>query len=308
MPAPYILTGPIGDDPPKAYLYYGVPALAGLKELPDNTVSCAISSPPYWGLRDYGTAVWIGGDPECQHKGDTCSCGAIKVDKQIGLEQTPEEYVAALSGIFKEVHRVLKPDGLLWLNLGDTYFAGGSTTEHGQDPRPYESKSTLESKHTAGSWNRPIKPRKHSILKAKDLVGIPWRVAFALQDTGWHLIDAFIWAKTNHMPTPVSDRLASSFEMLFLLGKSPEARLLQAVDPIWWINPVPYPESHFAVFPPALPKTCLGASLACRGIVLDPFSGSGTTGMVAMSMGHDFIGFDLNVSYLSLAIKRIQGS
>ena len=279
---PVIIRGNIGDTPPVARLYYGQPCLETLRSLPAESVDCAVTSPPYWALRNYG------------------------VDGQIGLEGTPEAYAQSLVEVFREVRRMLRPDGLLWLNLGDSFFGGGSTTEFGQDPRNFAAKSTLESRHSPGSWNRPVKPREHAVLKEKDLCGIPWRTALALQEDGWHLLNAIVWAKPAHLPNPVKDRLVASHEMIFLLGKSERDVPLEFGD-VWWIATVPYP-GVTSQFPPTLPERCIRASLSRRGTVLDPFSGSGTTGDVAMRLGHDYIGTDLNVKYLPLAECRLRGA
>jgi DNA modification methylase len=213
--------------------------MEGLKTLKDESVDCCITSPPYWGLRDYGTAKWEGGNPNCQHKhggqveqtvrgsGDLtlggtglrpgtdnsyCSlCGARRIDAQIGLEKTPEEYVNKLVEVFREVKRVLKKEGTLWLNLGDSYNGGG---RGGRDKNPKYKQST-----NLGSTTMPECNMDDS-LKPKDLVGIPWRVAFALQSDGWYLRQDIIWSKPNPMPESVTDRCTKSHEYVFLLAKS----------------------------------------------------------------------------------------
>lgn len=206
-----------------------------LRTLPDESVNCCVTSPPYWGLRDYGTAEWDGGDPECGHieprgtilgaKSDTfhgsntqiahqiqykdqCpKCGATRKDRQLGLERTPEEYVARMVEIFREVRRVLKDDGVLWLNLGDSYNgSGGSGGDY--------NKGGL--KEGQPKYNG----RNIVTLKPKDLVGIPWRVAFALQADGWWLRQDVIWHKPNPMPESVRDRCTKSHEYVFLMSKS----------------------------------------------------------------------------------------
>lgn len=217
-----------------------------LKAQPDESVHCVVTSPPYWGLRDYGTGTWEGGDPVCDHgvsrwegpkqtqgaqsghasKADKLAreqcgrCGAIRVDNQLGLEQTPQEYVDNMVGLFREVRRVLRKDGTCWVNLGDSYHGGGSTTSTGQNTRLYEAKSTLQSRHTEGSCARLPKPRGYEGFKPKDLVGIPWRVAFALQADGWYLRQDIIWAKPNPMPESVTDRCTKAHEYIFLLTKA----------------------------------------------------------------------------------------
>jgi DNA modification methylase len=210
-----------------------------LKRLPDESVDCCVTSPPYFGLRDYGTARWIGGDPECDHicipdsdvdrkyhnritsshilrrsRKKCPKCGAIRVDKQIGIEDTPEQYVRNLLKVFKEVRRVLKDDGTLWLILGDTYngYKGNSTS------------TTFETMY-AGHRHQPARKPHFGLeskrLKQKDLIGIPWMVAFALRDNGWYLRQDIIWQKPNPMPESVKDRCTKSHEYIFLLSKSP---------------------------------------------------------------------------------------
>jgi DNA modification methylase len=194
-----------------------------LRELPDESVHCVVTSPPYWGLRDYGTATWNGGDASCPHRrrnvrpdhtgrtitgrgvqasavsatpfNEICGlCGARRIDQQIGLEATPEEYVEKMVGVFREVRRVLRSDGTLWLNIGDSYAGSGRGMNGDGTPRPG--------------------------LKCKDLVGIPWRLAFALQADGWWLRSDIIWAKPNPMPESVTDRPTKAHEYMFLLTKS----------------------------------------------------------------------------------------
>lgn len=210
-----------------------------LRLLPDESVNCCVTSPPYWGLRDYGTAEWVGGDAECDHKHhyarndggrenvngfhgsssadsnkgainykDTCpKCGAIRKDQQLGLERTPEEYVARMVEIFREVRRVLRKDGTLWLNLGDSYNGSGGA---GGD---YNAGGIKEGQPKYNGRNT-------GSLKPKDLVGIPWRVAFALQADGWYLRQDIIWHKPNPMPESVTDRCTKSHEYVFLMSKS----------------------------------------------------------------------------------------
>lgn len=219
--------------------------LEALKTLPDCSVDMCVTSPPYYGLRDYGTGTWIGGDPNCPHKrlskwsdkittghhqselignvGDAiyktvCPlCGAVREDKQIGLEETPEEYVQKLVSVFREVRRVLKDDGTLWLNIGDSY-AGGQGRWGGTDDISNKQVSNNGSIGQIGKtkkWN-------HEVIKPKDLIGIPWMLAFALREDGWYLRQDIIWAKPNPMPESVKDRCTKSHEYLFLLSKSPK--------------------------------------------------------------------------------------
>ena len=209
-----------------------------LPTLDAGSVRCCVTSPPYYGLRDYGTAAWEGGDPACDHSGvarrcdaagrndkqstqkgsssdrpsNRClRCGATRVDSQIGLEQTPDEYVAKLVAVFREVRRVLTDDGTLWVNLGDSYASStkGSGGGWAADPTNYAHKAQA---YGARKFNHDVKP--------KDLIGIPWRVAFALQADGWYLRSDIIWAKPNPMPESVTDRPTKAHEYLFLLAKS----------------------------------------------------------------------------------------
>lgn len=219
-----------------------------LKTLPDNSVNCCITSPPYYGLRDYGTAKWEGGNPDCDHNNlPECDrdpknpnanshigrynrvkcykCGAVRVDRQIGLEQSPEEYVENLVNVFREVKRVLKNDGTLWLNLGDSYWGGkgqsGSGNPKEQEIRNNNGESLNKAYHqiAGDKLTRPT-DGKHAVIKPKDLIGIPWRVAFALQADGWYLRQDIIWSKNNPMPESVRDRCTKSHEYIFLLSKS----------------------------------------------------------------------------------------
>ena len=211
-----------------------------LKTLPSESVNCCITSPPYWGLRDYGTGEWIGGDPACSHKRDSkqseltqtghrnlegavgdgiykdkCKrCGAERKDRQIGLELTPESYVQKMVDVFREVRRVLRNDGTLWLNLGDTYSAQ-RWTKKGETTTPAQPMNGM-----SDTW-RAIAPTKESGLPDKNLVGIPWHVAFALQADGWYLRQDIIWHKPNPMPESVTDRCTKAHEYIFLMSKNP---------------------------------------------------------------------------------------
>ena len=216
--------------------------LESLEKLPSESVNCIITSPPYYGLRDYGTAKWIGGDPNCPHRrtskqsnktitghkrfeeiggiGDAiyktvCPvCGAVREDKQIGLEETPEEYIERLVKVFREAKRVLKDDGTLWLNIGDTY----NVSSYHKD-----EKSSGKGKQgtNKGSYENVVERPKASNCKPKDLIGIPWMLAFALRSDGWYLRQDIIWHKPNPMPEPVKDRCVKSHEYIFLLSKKP---------------------------------------------------------------------------------------
>ena len=213
-----------------------------LNDIPDNAIQACVTSPPYWGLRDYGTATWEGGDSSCDHLGkpmatkaninkncgtgndvknaearefykDICGkCGARRIDSQIGLEQTPDEYVAEMVAVFREVRRVLKDDGVLWLNLGDSYSGSNALTTN--------AKALKGKQGTSRGTHGNIPSRNWSGLKPKDLVGVPWRVAFALQADGWWLRQDIIWHKPNPMPESVTDRCTKAHEYLFLLTKS----------------------------------------------------------------------------------------
>jgi len=334
-----------------------------LKSLADGSVQCVVTSPPYWGLRDYGTATWVGGDETCDHqtarsRGDDiaagdkqgtskgsrpntqwdCVCGAVREDEQIGLELTPDDYVEELCKVFDEVWRVLADDGTLWLNLGDTYSAQRWTgTGKGQPMN----------KNNDG--HRDIAPEKNSGLPDKNLVGIPWKVAFALQARGWYLRQDIIWAKPNPMPEPVTDRCTKSHEYIFLLSKSANYyfdhlairepavtsnvegvrfggnKYGDSTDPmhatksgnvyvedglrnkrdVWTVTTSRYADAHFATYNPELIRPCILAGTKEGDLVLDPFSGSGTTGEVAMQAGRNYVGLELNPEYAQLSLKRI---
>ena len=274
-----------------AQLLYGSPNTEVLATLPEGSVDCVVTSPPYWGLRDY------------------------EDDGQFGLEATPDAYVEEITKIFREVRRVMKDNGTLWLNLGDTY-------------------------------------------KNKQLVGVPWRTAFALQADGWILRQEIIWHKPNPMPESVTDRCTKASESIFLLAKSPnyhfDAEAIREANSgslpygdktnfkmnderaqgrhgkgsmfsggtrkeyiekyytngrnkrsVWSINSQPFPGAHFAVFPEEIPRLAILAGCPEGGTVMDPFSGSGTTGKVAMKLGRNYIGIDLNEEYLEVASRRV---
>lgn len=231
-------------------VYHGN-CLEVLKTLPDNSIDCCITSPPYWGLRDYGTAQWDGGDVDCEHSsllesqlkpGSTSQtpasqsngtrtrqntdrsicrkCGAIRIDSQLGLEKTPEEYVANMVKVFREVKRVLKKDGTLWLNLGDSYYGSWGNSGSRDGGQREVNSERFDRKAWDENINRPASSFRHESLKPKDLVGIPWRVAFALQADGWWLRQDIIWAKPNPMPESVTDRCTKSHEYIFLMSRS----------------------------------------------------------------------------------------
>ena len=271
-----------------------------LPTLDAESVQCVVTSPPYWGLRDYG------------------------IDNQIGLEPTPEEYAQTMVEVFREVKRVLRDDGTLWLNLGDSY-AGSGKGQMG-DGTPGQNINNKQSTNK-GSLTGGL-PTDYGHMKPKDLVGIPWRVAFALQADGWYLRSDIVWAKGvsfcpdysgSVMPESVTARPTKSHEYLFLLTKS--ARYYYDVDAVrennsghvrnlrstWTINPQPYSEAHFATFPEKLVEPCVKAGSQKGNTVLDPFAGSGTTGLVAGKLGREFVGIELNPEYIRLANDRIEG-
>lgn len=214
-------------------------SLEVLKTLEPESINCCITSPPYWGLRDYGTGKWEGGDASCSHKRDSkqseltqtghrnlegavgdgiykdiCKrCGAIRKDDQIGLELTPKEYVKKMVALFAEVKRVLRKDGTLWLNLGDSYSSGNRKTTTPQTIRGNNNEKAKEATNA--------QPPVVEGIKQKDLIGIPWRVAFALQEDGWYLRQDIIWHKPNPMPESVTDRCTKAHEYIFLLSKRP---------------------------------------------------------------------------------------
>lgn len=251
-----------------------------LKDLPDETFRCCVTSPPYWGLRDYG----VGG--------------------QIGAEMKVEDYITDLVAVFREVRRTLTKDGTFWLNIGDTYTSGGRTW------RDADSKN----QGRAMSYRAPTPDG----LKPKELVGIPWRLALALQADGWYLRADNIWYKPNCQPESVKDRPTRSHEYLFLLTKSlhyfydHEAVQEPATDgktrnrrTVWQVNTECFPEAHFAVFPSALVRPCILAGTQPGDHVLDPFFGSGTVGLVCQQLGRKCTGIELNEEYADIARKRL---
>lgn len=306
-----------------------------LLELEDASVQCCITSPPYWGLRDYGTADWEGGEGDCDHLSDRTNyekgfegskqatnkgtgnrdiirhnvcpkCGAKRVDSQLGLEPTPEEYVENMVEVFRQVRRVLKDDGTLWLNLGDSY--NGSGGDHKKDGK---NDASFQTDLLRGTQKRAI-----ATLKPKDLVGIPWRVAFALQADGWYLRQDIIWNKPNPMPESVQDRCTKSHEYVFLLSKKPKYYYdNDAISEegeegqrnkrsVWTVNAKPCKDAHFAVFPTELITPCVLAGTKAGDVILDPFGGSGTTGKVAIENGRRAILCELNPEYAELIEKR----
>jgi len=308
-------------------------------------------------LRDYGTAKWEGGDVNCDHvesenkhggqradrnqEGykkqykDLCKkCGSVREDKQIGLEETPEEYIKAMVEVFRCVWDVLEDDGTLWLNIGDSY-AGNN------------SQASNNGRAGFGNPREKVVNRTGEGLKTKDLIGIPWMLAFALRADGWYLRQDIIWHKPNPMPESVTDRCTKSHEYIFLLSKSNkyhfdyEAIREEGVIPagtlaakgsaerqnqkgvnarppeykeydgqrnkrsVWTVNTKPYSGAHFAVFPEELIEPCILAGAPVGGIVLDPFMGSGTIAQVAHHLGRQYIGCELNENYKPLQNQRL---
>ena len=302
--------------------------LLALRDLPDESVNCCITSPPYYALRDYG------------------------MDAQIGREDSPEEYIRRLVLVFREVRRVLTEDGTLWLNIADTYCGTGNKGGY------------LDPKNPKGRNGQSVSlARRASECKQKDMIGIPWLLAFALRADGWYLRSDIIWCKANPMPESCKDRPSRCYEHVFLLTKSKKYYYdaLAIAEPIaegtaqrykggrsasskyaeeipgqgkvqklnaaraagtitdadispvrnardvWHINTVPYKGGHFAAYPPKLAERCILAGCPRGGIVLDPFFGSGTTGLAAVKNDRRYIGIELNAEYCELAKERIGG-
>ena len=301
-------------------LYHGH-ALDVLRALPGESVDCVVTSPPYFGLRDYG------------------------VEGQLGLEESPAEYVAALVEVFAEVKRVLAADGTFWLNLGDSYSTRQRGSDEGWDKSRLSNPARVQKMQFAA-----MRRGRHIDFdrEPKNLLGVPWRTAFALQDAGWILRNDVIWTKPNAMPESVADRLSSRHEHVFLFSKSrryrfdleaikipstgdapssysrsdalgidkasrhrggnPGSTLLEVHETrnpgdVWTIPTNPFPGAHFATFPAELPRRCILAGCKPDGTVLDPFHGSGTTGMVAQQLGRRYVGIDLNRNYLDLSLR-----
>lgn len=277
-----------------------------LATLESESVDCCVTSPPYWGLRDYG------------------------VDGQLGLEPTPELYIAHMRMVFEQVRRVLKPQGTLWLNLGDSYAAGGSggasvksRLNGGRGVGPNEKVSLMQGR----SLPRKVPPG----LKRKDLVGIPWSLAFALRNDGWYLRQDIIWHKPNPIPESVRDRCTKGHEYIFLFAKSQKYYFdIDAIkEPaicgwngaqagsvqregetrqkrsVWSVTTKPFKGAHFATFPPDLIEPCILAGCPKGGVVLDPFFGAGTVGLVAKKHERRWIGIELNKEYVQIAERRI---
>ena len=340
-----------------------------LSEFAPQSARTCVTSPPYYGLRDYGTATWIGGDPNCNHRRDSkvkaenCNtghknhdemagvgdaiyktvcpkCGAIRQDSQIGLEETPEEYIESLVSVFRSVRDVLTDDGTLWVNLGDSYY----------NYRPGKGQSYPKQSVSKTKQDLPDECNKRGNkldgLKEKDLIGIPWLFAFAMRNDGWYLRQDIIWHKPNPMPESVRDRCTKSHEYIFLFSKnrkyhydneaikepakdwgtrdrtngkyhnegtglSPHTGLTKSYPTknkrsVWSVTVKPYKEAHFATYPPDLIEPCILAGSEEGDTVLDPFMGAGTTAAVAKSLNRHYIGCELNEDYGNLIQKRIQ--
>lgn len=351
-----------------------------LKTLPDASVQMCVTSPPYYGLRDYGTATWEGGDPDCDHveqvinhrrnlaaAATACDgiprsqtnrkdngvltlpykqvcgkCGATRIDQQIGLESSVDAYVAKLVEVFREVRRCLKPDGVIFVNLGDSYNSGCNNRD------PYRKTSSGKMMPPQGRASATL-----CGIKPKDLIGIPWRVAFALQADGYYLRQDLIWHKPNAMPESVKDRCTKAHEYIFLLSKSPryyfDAEAIKepasqssipqkrpAVSPhgasgrlrndegrlgggsvgcidgkrnrrsVWSVPTTPLKSAHFAVFPAKLIEPCILAGSRTGDVILDPFGGAGTTALVARAHGRQSVLIELNADYIEIAKRRLE--
>lgn len=254
-----------------------------LKRLPDNIFQSCVTSPPYWGLRDYA------------------------IEGQIGAEMEVSDYIRNLTAIFHEVKRTLREDGTLWLNIGDSYTSGNRRWRQTDRKNPARAMDY-----------RPPTPKG---LKPKDLIGIPWKLAFALQADGWYLRSDIIWYKPNCQPESVKDRPTQSHEYLFLftksekylynyeaimeLGKNGSSRNKRSV---WMVNSEGYNGAHFAVFPPSLVEPCILAGSEPDSIVIDPFLGSGTVGEVCIKTNRKCVGIELKPAYADIALKRIKAT
>lgn len=285
-----------------------------LKNLPPKSVQTCVTSPPYFGLRDYGH------------------------DGQIGLEETPEEYVQKMVEVFRGVRDALRDDGTLWLNLGDSYSSGG---------RGGGAEGSIQSGNKGSTTGQVFNPWKVPGFRPKNLIGIPWRVALALQADGWYLRQDIIWHKPNPMPESVKDRCTKAHEYIFLMSKRPryyfdadaiaeKAKWERWGDQtekkshpgtaghlggkaiselpikdtknkrsVWAVNTKPYAEAHFATFPPELITPCILAGSREGDTVLDPFNGSGTTGLVSLQNRRKYIGIELNPDYVELTHRRL---
>lgn len=302
--------------------------IQSMKSLPDQSVNCCVTSPPYFGLRDYG------------------------MDGQIGLEEAPEAYVQRMVEVFREVKRVLRDDGTLWLNIGDSYARTGGT-----DRKVSNTAKVGSTRNTLKQMSDRTTKASSIGLKEKDLIGIPWMLAFALRADGWYLRQEIIWHKPNPMPESVRDRCTKAHEQIFLLTKAPRyyfdsdamkepaiggqagkaasfkregSKREQAIPgqgygthrpgrkdvayngemrnrrSVWSVATKAYKGAHFATFPPSLIEPCIMAGCPVAGTVLDPFGGSGTTAGVAVKHGRNAIICELNPDYASLVNDRVK--
>tara|TARA_R110000824_G_scaffold399317_1_gene604668 strand:- start:45 stop:1100 length:1056 start_codon:yes stop_codon:yes gene_type:complete len=332
-----------------------------IKEVEDNSIDCVVTSPPYWGLRDYGTAQWEGGDPNCDHqtkrsRGDDikqgdkqgtnlgsrpniqtlCKCGAKRIDAQYGLEPTYQEHIQNIVELFRAMKPKLKDSATIWLNYGDCY----ATAKNGRD-----ASNIVGDDRTFR--NKPFTTIQGK-LKNKDLVMMPNRIAIALQDDGWWIRSEIIWHKPNPMPESVTDRPTSAHEKIWLITKSKKyyydadaikepcttfdsnirdrdttklnntpgrTRMaglkknnytLKNKRNVWKVSTKPFKEAHFATFAKDLIEPCIKAGCPEGGVVLDPFGGAGTTGIVAQSLNRQSIMIELNPEYIKIAKKRIE--
>jgi DNA modification methylase len=308
------------------HIYTGDAATV-LYSLPDNSIDCVVTSPPYYGLRNYN------------------------VDGQIGLEDTPEAYITRLIDVFRQVKRVLKPTGTLWLNIGDSY-AGSGRGKGDINKKGVQPKAS----YASDIFNKPYQLNGY---KNKDLMGIPWQLAFALQAGGWYLRQDIIWHKPNPMPESIRDRCTKAHEYIFLLTKSARyyfdhkaimelakydgrkdtrmkgshkysqegntgltlqtfaargherwtrnenGEFMRNKRSVWTVCTRPYKGAHFATYPEALIIDCIKAGCPPSGIVLDPFFGAGTTGLVARNIGRNYVGIELNPEYVKIAQQRL---
>ena len=254
-----------------------------LPELEKNTVQTVVTSPPYWGLRDYEST------------------------KQLGQEELPEEFIEKLVHIFSLVGEVLKKDGTLWINLGDTYY--GAKGGH------YD-KNSITNDETGTKYREQRKaPPKHKYIKTGDMVGIPWQFAIAMQRQGWYLRNDIIWHKPNPMPEAVNNRLCKSHEHIFLFTKIQSGYYFNAdaiktndvrKTDVWTLNTSTYRGAHFAVFPNQIPEICIKAGSSEGDVVFDPFMGSGTTAYVSQRLSRKWMGIELNPEYVKLIKQRTQ--
>jgi len=299
-------------------------------------IQSCITSPPYYGLRDYGTASWEGGDPNCNHMRDTkvnagcntghksvdngvgdaiyksvcAKCGAKRIDDQIGLEESPELYIQGMVEVFRKVRDIMTDDGTLWVNIGDSYhnYRTGNSFVKQSVSKTMQDLPAIS----------PSRNNKLDGIKSKDLIGIPWMLAFALRADGWYLRQDIIWSKPNPMPESVKDRCTKSHEYIFLLSKSKnyyfdsDAIKEPAVGggtrqrrSVWNVQLKPYKGAHFATYPTELIEPCILASSRVGDVILDPFFGSGTTGFVAERHKRNWVGCELNEEYKELQDERL---